>query len=175
MISRGYLTTKHPAKWSMCRAHDWNSKSQYRWRQLCFASILRVRPSRETPAKHSVLPDCTIWYTLSVPALYIPILPTNDKECFWEKTLVKHLESKRLSYPYIFTHKLVDFLNCYLSISYYWEVDSLKTYHTLSECQERFWYYWEALEEAKDGRCNIELVVGSKELDKTRFQEALLE
>ena len=64
-----------------------------RWRQLCLASILRVRPSRETPARHSVLPVCTIWYTLSVPTLYIPTLPTNVKECFWEKTLAKHLES----------------------------------------------------------------------------------
>ena len=37
------------------------------------------------------------------------------------------------------------------------------------------WCYWEALEEAKDGRCNMELVAGSGELDKTRFREALLE
>ena len=92
-ISCRYLVTKHSAKWSMCLAHDWNAKSQYRWRQLCFASSSRVRPSRETPAKHFVLLDCTIWYTLSVPTLYIPILPTNFKECFWEKTLAKHLES----------------------------------------------------------------------------------
>ena len=52
------------------------------WRQLCLASILRVRLSRETPAKHSVLPVCTIRYTLSLPTLYIPILPTNDVESF---------------------------------------------------------------------------------------------
>ena len=39
----------------------------------------------------------------------------------------------------------------------------------------RFWSYWEALKEAKDDRCNMELVVRSGELDKTRFQEALLE
>ena len=58
---------------------------------------------------------------------------------------------------------------------YNWEVDSPKTYHTLWECQVRFWSCWEVLEEAKDGRCNMELVAGSEELDKTRFQEALLE
>ena len=52
------------------------------WRQLCLASISRVRPSRETPARHSILPICTIRYTLSVPTLYIPILPTNDEESF---------------------------------------------------------------------------------------------
>ena len=58
---------------------------------------------------------------------------------------------------------------------YHWEVDSPNTYHTLWECQVRSWCCWEALEEAKDGRCNIELVARSGELDKTRFWEALLE
>ena len=61
------------------------------------------------------------------------------------------------------------------SFPYYWEVDSPNTYHTLWDCQVRSWYCWEALEEAKDGRCNMELVVGSRELDKTLFWEALLE
>ena len=37
------------------------------------------------------------------------------------------------------------------------------------------WCCWEALEEAKDDKCNMELVAGFGELDKTRFQEALLE
>ena len=59
--------------------------------------------------------------------------------------------------------------------SYPWEVDSLNTYHTLSECSVRFWCCKEALEEIKDGRCNMELVVGFGELDKTRFREVLLE
>ena len=58
---------------------------------------------------------------------------------------------------------------------YHWEVDSPNTYHTLSECQVIIWYCWEALEETKDGRCNMELVAGSEELDKTRFREVLLE
>ena len=58
---------------------------------------------------------------------------------------------------------------------YYWEVNSPNTYHTIWECPVRFWYCWETLEEAKDGKCNMELVVGSRKLDKTRFREALLE
>ena len=33
--------------------------------------------------------------------------------------------------------------------SYPWEINSLNTYHTLSECQMRFWCCWEVLEEAK--------------------------
>ena len=58
---------------------------------------------------------------------------------------------------------------------YHWEVDSPNTYRTLSECQVIIWCCWEALEEAKDGRCNLELVAGSGKLDKTRFWEVLLE
>ena len=58
---------------------------------------------------------------------------------------------------------------------YHWEIDSPNTYHILSECSMRFWYCWEVLEEAKDDRCNMELVAGSEELDKTQFREALLE
>ena len=58
---------------------------------------------------------------------------------------------------------------------YHWEVDSPNTYHTLSECQVIVWCYWKVLEEAKDDRCNMELITGSGELDKTRFREALLE
>ena len=58
---------------------------------------------------------------------------------------------------------------------YHWEVDSPNTYHTHSECQVIVWCCWEALEEAKDSRCNMELVAGSGELEKTWFWEALLE
>ena len=58
---------------------------------------------------------------------------------------------------------------------YHWEVDSSNTYHILWESQVIVWCCWEALEEAKDGRCNMELVAGFEELDKTRFWEALLE
>ena len=90
---RRYLATKHPAKWLMWLAHARMQRVRTGWRQLCLASISRVRPSYETPARHSVLPNCQFWYILSVPTLFIPILPTNVKECFWEKTLAKHLKS----------------------------------------------------------------------------------
>ena len=32
---------------------------------------------------------------------------------------------------------------------YPWEIDNSNTYYTISECQVRFWYCWEALEEVK--------------------------
>ena len=51
----------------------------------------------------------------------------------------------------------------------------LVTIHTFSEYSKCFWSCWKALEEAKDGKCNMELIVRSRELDKTRFWEALLE
>ena len=91
-VFRRCLTTKHPAKWYICLAHDWNAKSQDRCRQLYFASISRVRPSCETPAKYSILPVCTIWYTLFGPTLHMPTLPTIVEEFFWEKTLATNLK-----------------------------------------------------------------------------------
>ena len=120
------------------------------WRQLCFASNSRVRPSRETLTKHSILPDCSTWYTLSVPILYTPTLPTIVKECFWEKTLAKNLEELEIIVPtYLYT------IACGFSSTptspfpYHWKVNSPNTYHTLSECQVRIWCCWEALEEAR--------------------------
>ena len=160
----------------MCPAHDWNAKSQDRWRQLCFASSSRVRPSRKTLAKHSVLPDYVIWYTLSVPTLFIPTLPTKVEECFREKNPSHKPWELEIVIPTIFYTIGCGFsLTLAFPFSYPWEIDSLNTYYTLSECSVRFWCYWEALEEAKNGGCNMELVAGFRELDKTRFREALLE
>ena len=53
--------------------------------QLVFASVSQIRPSHEILAilaKHSILPICPIWYTLSLPTLYIPTLPTYVEEYF---------------------------------------------------------------------------------------------
>ena len=79
------------------------------WWQLVFASVSRVRPSREIPTKHSVLPICHIWYTLSLPILYIPILPTDVEECFREKTLATIFESVRLLYSQFSTQSIMVF------------------------------------------------------------------
>ena len=58
-----------------------------------------VRSSREILAKHSVLLDCPIWYTLSIPTPYISLLPTNVNEYFWEKTLATNLEELEIVIP----------------------------------------------------------------------------
>ena len=38
-----------------------------------------------------------------------------------------------------------------------------------------FLEFWEALEDAKDDGCNMELIAGSGKLEKTRFGVTLLE
>ena len=76
---------------------------------------------------------------------------------------------------YLYTFACGFFTTPTFPFPYHWKVDSPNTYHTLSECSVRFWCCWEVLEEAKDGRCNMVLVAGSGELDKTRFRVALLE
>ena len=57
---------------------------------------------------------------------------------------------------------------------YHWVVDSPNTYHTISECSMRFWCCWEVLEEANDGRCNMELVAGFGMLNKTKVRHNLV-
>ena len=88
-----------------------------RWRQLCLASISRVRPFCEIPARHSVLLVYTIWYTFSVLSLYILILPTNVKESFWEKTLQKYLRVRNCYTNNFLQICLWNSLISYLSIS----------------------------------------------------------
>ena len=117
------------------------------WRQLVFTSVSWVRPSYEIPTKHSVLLNYYIWYTFSIPTLYIPPLPTNVEECFWEKTLAWDL---KIVIPTILYKIHCGFSSTLTSpFPYPWEVDCPNTYHTISECQVRFWYCWEVLKEAK--------------------------
>ena len=137
----------------MCPTHDWNAKSQDRWRQLCFASISRgkafPRDTRET------------FYSAS---LYYLI------HTFYTHTIYTHITIS--TYLYTFACRFSSTPTS--PFPYHLEVDSPNTYHTLSECQMRIWCYWEALEEVKDGRCNIEFVAGSGELDKTKVQRNLV-
>ena len=155
----------------MCPAHDWNVKSQYRWRQLYFASNLQVRLSRKTFCFARL---CYLIHTFCTHTIYTHITHKswgvlqreNPSHKPWELEIV---------IPTILYTIACGFSSTLTSpFPYHWEVDSLNTYHIHSECQVIFWC-WEALEKAKDDRCNMELVVGSGELDKTRFWEALLE
>ena len=135
---REYLASNLPTKWSMCSTHDWNAKSHEKWWWLVFASVLWVRPSREIPTKHFVFPICHIWYTLSLPTLFIPTLSTYVKElrvkdCYTHNPLHNPLwfsstPTSRFPNP--------------------WEVDSPNTYYIHFECKVRFCCCCEVLEEA---------------------------
>ena len=156
----------------MCLAQDWNAKGQTRWRQLCVASISWIRPSRKTFCSASLSSlihtfcDYTI-YTHITHKCWGELLRENPSQTTWELEIVIP--------TILYTFVLEISSSPTYPFPYHWEVDSPNTYHTLWECQVRSWCCWEALEEAKDGKCNMELVAGSRELDKTRFREALLE
>ena len=99
----------------------------------------------------------------------------------WERELLRENPSKNTWELEIVNPTILYTFVCGFSSSptspfpYHWEVNSPNTYHTFWECPMRFWCCWETLEEARDGRCNMELVAGSRGLDKTRFRKTLLE
>ena len=141
------------------------------WRQLVFASVSRVRPSREIPAKQSVLLNCHFWFTLSVPTLYI----THKCICgYSERKTLREVYTIhppiRESYPFL-ERNLCSLFSFLLPLLYLLRGNFyLNTTHTYSKCWECFWCCWEALEDAKDGGYNMELVAGSGKLEKTKVQ-----
>ena len=54
---------------------------------------------------------------------------------------------------------------------YHWKVDSPNTYHTLSECQVRFWYCWEALEKARLWRMQSGVLRDPKSYTRHSFEK----
>ena len=135
-----------------------------------------LRDSHET----FCLEDFNVWLSYPSPILYIPSLLTN----VWGG----HSERKTLD-RFSTTHTPIFLRESYLSLvrnhCSLFSIPLPLTYlerrfvpkHNphLFRVLRVFWSCWEALEEAKDDRCNMKLVAGSGELDKTRFREALLE
>ena len=76
----------------------------------------------------------------SLPILYIPLFPTNYKECFSErKPLQIHLRI-RGCYTHNHLHISSWFFSTPTSPSLHpWEVLSPNTYHTQSKCWVKFW------------------------------------
>ena len=158
----------------MCLAHDWNARSQYRMEIAVSREYLTgkafLRDTRETfcfaSLYYLIHTFCThTIYTHITHKCWGVLLRENPSQTPWELEIIIpiYLYTYACGFPQL------------LPFPYRWEVDSPNTYHTLSECQVRLWCCWEALKEAKDGRCNIELVAGSRKLDKIRFRKALLE
>ena len=151
--------------------------------ELCqaviFVSASRVRPSRETFAKHSAWRFFKCDFLTFHPYYICPHYPQMYVRLFREKNprLVfynTHTHLLRKNYSSLVRNHYSLFS---ISLHYHTLRGDLypNTIHTFLECSECFWSCWEALEEAKDGKCNMELVAGFGELDKTWFREALLE
>ena len=143
------LVSKHPAKWCICIAHDWNAKSQDRMETAgfreCLAGKAFPRDTRETICfailsylLHYILTH-TI-YTIITHRCWEVLLKENPSHKPWELEIV---------IPTIFYTIACGFSSTPTSpFPYHWEVDSSNTYSTLSKCSMRFWCCWEALEEA---------------------------
>ena len=159
----------------MCPAHDWNAKSQDRMETADFHEYLMgkafLRDTRETLcfARLSFLIHTFCAYTIYTHITHRcwgVLQRRNPSHKPWELKIVIPI--------YLYTFACGFSSTPTSSFPYRWQVDSPNTYHTLSKCSVRFWCYWEVLKEAKDGRCNMELVAGFTELDKTRFRVTLL-
>ena len=141
----GYLAIKHLAKWPMWLAHAGMWRVRIGWRQLCLASISRVRPSRKTFcfARLSILIHTFYAYTIYTHITHKcwgVILRENPSQTPWELEIV---------IPTILYTIACGFSSTPTSpFLYHWEVDSPNTYHTLSKCQVKFRCCWEVLEEA---------------------------
>ena len=116
------------------------------WRQLCLASISRVRPSCETFYSTSLYYQI---HTFCTHTIYIHIthkwcgelLRENPSKNTWE------LEIVIPTILYTFVYGISSSPTS--PFPYHWEIDSTNTYHSLWECQVRFWYCWKVLEEAR--------------------------
>ena len=134
----------------MCPAHNWNAKSQERMETAgfreCLASKAFPRDTRETFyfTKLSFL-----IHTFCTHTIYINI----THRC-WGVLLRENSSHKPWELDIVILTILYT-IHCRFSstptflFSYPWEVDSLNTYHTFSECQVRFWCSREVLEKAR--------------------------
>ena len=146
-----------------------------RWKVMpswMFCGVLQVRPTCEGLAKLFVWQKVMFYFTMFLPTLYIPSLPTNYKECFLERKSWKIHLRDRDCYTYNHLHISLWFSSIPTSPSLdLWEVASLNTYHTHSKCKVRFRCCWEVLEGAIHWQMQSGWIAGSKKLKKTRLRE----
>ena len=142
----------------------------------CLAGKAFLQDSRETFCLEVFLSVTSLPFTHTIYTLVI-------HKCMWGYLERKTLDWFSTTHIPIFLRESYSFLvrnHCSLfSIPLHYHTLRGDLYpnkiHTFSKCSRCFWSCWEVLEEVKDGRCNMELVAGFGELDKTRFREALLE
>ena len=142
---RGYLVTKHSTKRCMYPAHNWNAKSQYRMEKAVSREYLSSKAfpwdTRETFCFARLY---YLIHTFCTYSIYTHIIHK------WEGEHLRENSSKNTWELEIFIPTILYTFVCGISSSltspflYHWEVDSTNTYHTLWECQVRFWCCWEA-------------------------------
>ena len=148
--------SKHPTKWYMCSAHDWNAKSQGRMETIGFREYLAgkafLQYIRETVCfailsylLHYILTR-TI-YTIITHRCWGVLLRENPSHKPWELEIVIPIILYTIACGFSLTPTS--------PFPYHWKIDSPNTYHTLSKCSVRFWYYWEALEESRLWRMQL--------------------
>ena len=131
-ISRRYLATKLPAKWSMCLAHDWNVKSQYRMDTVVSREYLAgkafPRDTRETFCSTSLYYQI---HTFCTHTIY-----THITHKWWGELLRENPSKNTWELEIVIPTILYTFI-CGISSSpispfpYHWKVDSTNTYHNL--------------------------------------------
>ena len=134
----------------MCPAHDWNAKSQDRlvtaWFRECLAGKAFPRDTHET--------FCFAELSFLIHTIYTHTIYTHITHRCWGVLLRENPGHKSWDLEIVIPTILYT-IHCRFSSTltspfpYTWKVDSPNTYHTLSECQVRFWCCWEVLEEAR--------------------------
>ena len=134
----------------MWPTHDWNAKSQDMMEIAVFCKCLTGKAFlRDT---HEIF--CFAELSFLIHTFCTHTIYTHITHRCWEVLQRENLSHKpwelEIVIPTILYTIVCGFSSTPTSpFSYHWEVDSPNTYHALSECQVRFWCYWEALEEAR--------------------------
>ena len=118
------------------------------------------------------IPSSLILYipSLSTKKCKEPIERKNPKRAFYNTPTLLERELLILREK-IFVVSSPSLSHCYT----HWEEICTQTLLTPIQSVESFFGAWEALEDAKDGWCDMELITGSGKLEKTRFSITLLE
>ena len=142
---REYFARNLPTKWAMCKAHDWNAKSHDNWFFRYFVSKAFPQDTRETFCFVilAYLLHHVFTHTIYTPITHILREVLSEKKPLTQPLRVRDCHTHNPLHNHLWFSST--------PISLYpnpWEVDSLNTYYTHSECKVRFWFCCEALKEA---------------------------
>ena len=134
----------------------------------CFARRAIQQSTRET----FFLAKSNLLYQIRYPHYKYPYYPWIVRSAFQRENSSKYTWELEIVIPTIIYTFPCGFPQTPTSPSLDpWEVVSPNTNHTYSECQVRFWCYWEALERANHWQMQSGWIVGFGKLEKTRLRE----